>query len=158
MNFLAGRISDLEVQPTDRTRTISRSGRQCLSHPVTELIRTITFGAGRPSALRIETIPRLFCGADEAHCEQTPPTIKEPMKTIILAVVAAAALQPVSAALAQQQSSKPSKQATSPAAQKDTKRPAKPCPEYGEGFVRVEGTSSCVKVGGYVRFETSRSR
>jgi len=80
------------------------------------------------------------------------------MKPTILAAafVIASAVPPVSGAFAQQQSK--SKQQTTPAAQKDTKRPAKPCPEYGEGFVRVEGTSSCVKVGGYVRFEAGRSR
>lgn len=27
------------------------------------------------------------------------------------------------------------------------------CAEYGVGFVRVEGSGTCVKVGGYVRIE-----
>ncbi|KRE17257.1 hypothetical protein ASE66_30630 [Bosea sp. Root483D1] len=38
---------------------------------------------------------------------------------------------------------------------------ARPCPEYGPGFVRVEGSSACVRVGGGVRVEfgkTSSSR
>lgn len=30
---------------------------------------------------------------------------------------------------------------------------ARPCPEYGPGFVRVEGSSACVRVGGGVRVE-----
>ncbi len=34
-------------------------------------------------------------------------------------------------------------------------RSAKACAEYGAGFVRVEGTGSCVKIGGYVRAQRS---
>lgn len=30
-------------------------------------------------------------------------------------------------------------------------KPARPCPEYGPGFVRVEGSSFCVRAGGSVR-------
>lgn len=30
---------------------------------------------------------------------------------------------------------------------------AKPCPEMGEGFVRLPGSDTCVKLGGSVRFE-----
>ncbi|HEU5018121.1 MAG TPA: porin [Pseudolabrys sp.] len=30
---------------------------------------------------------------------------------------------------------------------------SKPCPEYGPGFVRIEGSSTCIKVGGYIRIE-----
>jgi hypothetical protein len=33
-----------------------------------------------------------------------------------------------------------------------------PCAAYGAGFVRVAGSDTCVKVGGTVRVETSRSR
>lgn len=33
-----------------------------------------------------------------------------------------------------------------------------PCPAYGAGFVRVEGSTTCIKVGGTVRVETTRSR
>jgi len=32
----------------------------------------------------------------------------------------------------------------------------KDCSEYGAGFVRVEGTGACVKIGGYMRVEGSR--
>jgi hypothetical protein len=32
-------------------------------------------------------------------------------------------------------------------------KPAKACPEYGAGYVRVEGTGACVKMGGYLRFQ-----
>ncbi|HEY8564353.1 MAG TPA: porin [Beijerinckiaceae bacterium] len=34
---------------------------------------------------------------------------------------------------------------------------ARPCPEYGPGFVRVPGSLSCVRVGGRVRVDTSVS-
>jgi hypothetical protein len=34
---------------------------------------------------------------------------------------------------------------------------ARPCPEYGPGFVRVEGSSACVRVGGGVRVEFGKS-
>ena len=34
---------------------------------------------------------------------------------------------------------------------------ARPCPEYGPGFVRVEGSSACVRVGGAVRAEFGKS-
>jgi len=34
---------------------------------------------------------------------------------------------------------------------------ARPCPEYGPGFVRVEGSSACVRVGGGVRVEFGKT-
>ncbi|WP_129158107.1 porin [Bosea sp. Tri-44] len=34
---------------------------------------------------------------------------------------------------------------------------ARPCPEYGPGFVRVEGSSACVRIGGGVRVEFGKS-
>jgi hypothetical protein len=33
----------------------------------------------------------------------------------------------------------------------------RPCPEYGAGFVRVEGSSFCVRAGGAVRAEFGKS-
>ena len=33
-----------------------------------------------------------------------------------------------------------------------------PCAAYGAGFVRLEGTTTCVKVGSTVRVETGRSK
>lgn len=33
----------------------------------------------------------------------------------------------------------------------------RPCPEYGPGFVRVEGSTSCVRVGGSVRVDMGKS-
>lgn len=29
----------------------------------------------------------------------------------------------------------------------------RPCPQYGPGFVRIEGSQTCVRLGGEVRFE-----
>jgi hypothetical protein len=33
-----------------------------------------------------------------------------------------------------------------------------PCPAYGAGFVKVEGSTTCIKLGSSVRIETGRSR
>ena len=33
---------------------------------------------------------------------------------------------------------------------------AKPCPEMGEGFVRLPGSDTCVKLGGSVRVEVMK--
>ncbi len=32
-------------------------------------------------------------------------------------------------------------------------KPARPCPEYGPGFVRLEGATACVRIGGSVSVE-----
>ena len=34
---------------------------------------------------------------------------------------------------------------------------ARPCPEYGQGFVRVDGSSLCVRAGGSVRADFGKS-
>lgn len=47
---------------------------------------------------------------------------------------------------------------TKPAAARPAPAQAtRPCPEYGPGFVRVEGSSACVRVGGGVRVEYGKS-
>jgi len=33
-----------------------------------------------------------------------------------------------------------------------------PCPEYGPGFVRIEGSSTCVRIGGNVSVGVGASR
>ncbi|NPU15055.1 hypothetical protein HL666_30235 [Bradyrhizobium sp. 83002] len=47
------------------------------------------------------------------------------------------------------------------ATNKPASRPAavarNPCASYGANFVRVEGTDTCMKVGGALRFETGTS-
>jgi hypothetical protein len=74
------------------------------------------------------------------------------MKKIIIAVIAA--LLPTLIAAAEL----PRKQTDAPRA--PTPRPAasNPCAAYGAGFVKVEGSSTCVKVGGSVSVEAGRSR
>ncbi len=44
----------------------------------------------------------------------------------------------------------------SPAPQKKAQTPektVKDCPEYGAGYRRLDGTGTCVKIGGYVRMQ-----
>lgn len=48
-------------------------------------------------------------------------------------------------------------QAKPAAARPAPSQAARPCPEYGPGFVRVEGSSACVRVGGGVRVEFGKS-
>ena len=31
-----------------------------------------------------------------------------------------------------------------------------PCAQYGQGWVQVQGTNTCVKIGGYVRIDVGR--
>ena len=33
-----------------------------------------------------------------------------------------------------------------------------PCAAYGAGYIRIEGTATCVKIGGAVRVEAGRSK
>jgi hypothetical protein len=83
----------------------------------------------------------------------------------LFAVAALIALLPVAPALAQTkpatgipaatlQSSKQSPK-TQPAAPKAPEKRAKSCDEYGVGFKPIEGTGTCVKIGGYVRVQGS---
>lgn len=80
---------------------------------------------------------------------------------IVLAVIISALIGgalPVTAFAAEPNGAPPSKKTADTKGQTNTKTQAKPCAEYGEGFRRVEGTSTCVKIGGYVRFQAGRSR
>jgi hypothetical protein len=61
------------------------------------------------------------------------------MRTLIL-VALMVALQPNGAA---------AEQAKKPA-------PVNPCAQYGNGFVQVKGTTTCVRVGGSVRVDIGR--
>lgn len=83
------------------------------------------------------------------------------MMKIVLAVVLSVLISgalPVAVFAAEPNGVQPSKKAAGTKGQTNTKDQAKDCAEYGEGFRRVEGTSSCIKVGGYVRFQAGRSR
>jgi hypothetical protein len=72
------------------------------------------------------------------------------MKKIIMAVIAA--LLPTLLAAAEL----PKKSTETP---EPAPRPAmvNPCAAYGPGFIKVEGSSTCVKVGGSVSVEGGRS-
>jgi hypothetical protein len=68
------------------------------------------------------------------------------MRTIVPVIVLA--LLSASAASAQQsRDSKPDKPAKS-LPLRPAKAAANPCAEYGAGFVRIEGSSTCIKIGG----------
>ena len=75
------------------------------------------------------------------------------MGKIVLAVVVA--VLPTCVAVAQQSSQPPKNSPKS-----GTLRPIKgnPCAMYGAGFVKIEGSDTCVKIGGSVRVETSARR
>jgi len=64
------------------------------------------------------------------------------MRRLILVV----ALLPSLAMAAEQQKNDPQKKKTSPIV-------VNPCAQYGEGFVQLKGTNTCVKVDGSVRIE-----
>jgi hypothetical protein len=68
------------------------------------------------------------------------------MRTIFPVIVVA--LLSASAAFAQQsRDRRPDKPAPS-VPLRPAKAAANPCAEYGAGFVRIEGSSTCVKIGG----------
>jgi hypothetical protein len=41
-------------------------------------------------------------------------------------------------------------------AKKPTPAGGNPCAQYGAGYVQVKGSTTCVKVGGYLRVEVGR--
>jgi hypothetical protein len=75
------------------------------------------------------------------------------MKKLSLAFVVS--LLPTLVVAAGQFGSEPKKPA-----KPNTLRPTKanPCAQYGPGFVQVEGTTTCIKVGGGVTFESGGRR
>jgi hypothetical protein len=63
-----------------------------------------------------------------------------------------------SAASAQQfREGKPDRQ-TKTLPLRPAKAAANPCAEYGAGFVRIEGSSTCIKIGGSLSVGIGRSR
>jgi len=74
--------------------------------------------------------------------------VKEPMGKIFIAIVVS--MVPACVVAAEQSTQPPRKPATG-----QTLRPPEvnPCAAYGAGFVKVEGTSTCIKIGGSVRIE-----
>jgi len=69
------------------------------------------------------------------------------MRTIIYATMLAALPISVTAAELPKKATPPPREVKS-----------NPCAAYGAGFVRVEGTTTCVKVGGTVRVEAGHSK
>jgi hypothetical protein len=77
------------------------------------------------------------------------------MRTIFLVIVVV--LLSASAAPAQQfRDGKPDKPAKSLPLRPS--KAANPCAEYGAGFVRIEGSSTCVKIGGSLSVGVGGSR
>jgi hypothetical protein len=84
------------------------------------------------------------------------------MRTIAIALLIA--LSPVTHALAQSKAATTKALATRPTAQiqpaagpkAQSEKRAKPCEEYGAGFKPIEGTGTCVKIGGYIRMQSER--
>jgi hypothetical protein len=70
------------------------------------------------------------------------------MRTIV-SVVILAVLSASSAPAQQSRGGKPEKQAKS-LPLRPAKAAANPCAEYGAGFVRIEGSSTCIKIGGSI--------
>jgi hypothetical protein len=68
------------------------------------------------------------------------------MRTI-LPVIILAVLSASSASAQQSRDGKPRNPATS-VPLRPAKAAANPCAEYGPGFVRIEGSSTCMKIGG----------
>jgi hypothetical protein len=78
------------------------------------------------------------------------------MRNTLLAIVVAAL--PASIAAAEQSSShRPDKSATTGRPLPPVKGTGNSCAAYGPGFVKVEGTETCVKIGGAVSIEAGSS-
>jgi hypothetical protein len=78
------------------------------------------------------------------------------MRTIIPVIIVA--MLSASAAPAQQfRDGKPDRPAKS-LPLRPAKAAANPCAEYGAGFVRIEGSSTCIKVGGSLSVGAGASR
>ena len=71
--------------------------------------------------------------------------MNRPMRTLIGTLILVVALLPGMAMAAE----KPKKPVSVPV-------PANPCAQYGEGWVQVQGTNTCVKIGGSVRIDIGR--
>jgi len=75
-----------------------------------------------------------------------------------LLVIAAIALLPVPSAAVEQRQPKKSETPIAAGRHVPLKGAGNPCAVYGSGFVRVDGTQTCIKIGGAVSVETGGSR
>jgi hypothetical protein len=71
------------------------------------------------------------------------------MRTIV-PVIVLAVLSASAASAQQSRDSKPNKPAKSLPLRRPAKAAANSCAEYGAGFARIEGTSTCIKIGGSI--------
>jgi hypothetical protein len=78
------------------------------------------------------------------------------LRACLILIAAAAALSPASAQSIGEPIPGQRRTEAKPRADKADAAP-RPCPQYGPGFVRVEGSSLCVRAGGSVRMEMGRS-
>ena len=76
----------------------------------------------------------------------------------VLLVIAAFALLPAPSAAVEQRQPKKSETPISAGRHVPLKGAGNPCAVYGSGFVRVDGTQTCVKIGGAVSVETGGNR
>jgi hypothetical protein len=81
-----------------------------------------------------------------------PIAIKEVMRKLILLIaLLVPGLAAISVAMANDLPKKAQPKPKAPQAA------ANPCAQYGPGFVQVQGTTTCVKMNGYVRTDTTTS-
>jgi hypothetical protein len=82
------------------------------------------------------------------------------MRNTLLAIVAVAALLPASLALAEQSSHRKPDKPTGTGKLLPLKGAAagNSCTAFGPGFVKVDGTETCVKIGGAVSIGVGGSR
>jgi hypothetical protein len=78
------------------------------------------------------------------------------MRTIV-AVIIVAVLSASAASAQQSRDSKPAKPAKS-LPLRPAKAAANPCAEYGPGFARIEGSSTCIQIGGSIGVGVGTSR
>jgi hypothetical protein len=75
----------------------------------------------------------------------------------IIPVIILAVLSAATASAQQFRDGKPDKPAKS-LPLRPAKAAANPCAEYGAGFVRIEGSSTCIKIGGSLSVGVGASR
>jgi len=75
----------------------------------------------------------------------------------IFSVIVLALLSASMASAQQSRDGKPGKPAKS-LPLRPAKAAANPCAEYGAGFVRIEGSSTCIKIGGSIGVGVGTSR
>jgi hypothetical protein len=73
-------------------------------------------------------------------------------------LLAAATVLPL-AAHAQQSNDRSTRKPNEPKSARPSERPSgmKPCPEYGAGFYKVDGSETCVRIGGGVGIDIGGS-